>query len=109
MARKHFDEYYNQICNQYFQLQEVLQDLSNEVSNGLVEPERLEQLKNTIIPVENNYRTLGYIKYLLDKPNRKKKQPKYDNVNKKLLNQCSGRTQKDLVEQNDSIIKNLKL
>ena len=45
MARRDFDNYYNQICNQYFELQQVLEDLSKEVSEGMIEPERIEQLK----------------------------------------------------------------
>ena len=109
MARKDFDNYYNQICNQYFELQQVLEDLSKEVSEGMIEPERIEQLKQTIVPVENNYRTLGYIKYLLDKPTRKQKEVRYKNMNKKLLKQSEGRTQEDLVKENNDIIKSLHI
>ena len=109
MARKDFDVYYNQICEQYMQLQNVLKDLSEEVSNGVVEPERIEQLKQTIIPVENNYRTLGYIKYILDKPTRKHKQSRYKNQNNKLLSQCKGKTKDDILLENKKIIENLKL
>lgn len=109
MARRDFDNYYNQICSQYFELQQVLEDLSKEVSEGMIEPERIEQLKQTIVPVENNYRTLGYIKYLLDKPTRKRKELRYKNMNKKLLKQSEGRTQKDLVKENSDIIKGLHI
>lgn len=109
MARKDFDQYYNQICSQYFELQEVMKDLSEEVSNGMIEPERIEQLKQTIVPVENNYRTLGYIKYLLDKPTRKSKHAKYNQMNKKLLKQCEGRTQEDLVKENNEVISHLHI
>ena len=109
MARRDFDNYYNQICNQYFELQQVLEDLSKEVSEGMIEPERIEQLKQTIVPVENNYRTLGYIKYLLDKPIRKQKEARYKNMSKKLLKQCEGRTREDLVKENNDIIKGLHI
>lgn len=109
MARRDFDNYYNQICNQYFELQQVLKDLSKEVSEGMIEPKRIEQLKQTIVPVENNYRTLGYIKYLLDKPKRKRKELRYRNMSKKLLKQSEGRTQKDLVRENNDIIKGLHI
>lgn len=109
MARRDFDNYYNQICNQYFELQQVLEDLSKEVSEGMIEPERIEQLKQTIVPVENNYRTLGYIKYLLDKPTRKQKEARYKNMSKKLLKQCEGRTREDLVKENNDIIKGLHI
>ena len=109
MARKHFDEYYDKICSQFRELQTVLEDLSSEVTNGMIEPERLEQLKKTIEPVENNYRTLGYIKYLLDKPTRKQKEKRYSDMNKQLLAQSKGRTQEDIVNENQSIIDNLSL
>ena len=109
MARRDFDNYYNQICTQYFELQQVLEDLSKEVSEGMIEPERIEQLKQTIVPVENNYRTLSYIKYLLDKPTRKQKEVRYKNMNKKLLKQSEGRTQEDLVKENNDIIKSLHI
>lgn len=109
MARKDFDNYYNKICLQYRELQNVLADISKEVSEGMIEPERLEQVKQTILPVENNYKTLGYIKYLLDKPSRRSKHKKYDKVNSKLVSSCSGRTQSDLIGENDNIINNLKV
>lgn len=109
MARKDFDQYYNQICEQYFELQDMLKEISQEVSEGIVEPERIEQLKKTIQPIENNYRTLGYIKYLLDKPTRKQKQKMYKKMNQKLLKQCEGKTQEDLVKEGQSILSNLSL
>lgn len=109
MARKDFDKYYNNICNQYNELQEVLKDLSEEVSSGMVEPERIEQLMLTIKPVENNYRTLSYIKYLLDRPTRSAKCAKYNKMSKKLQSISVGHTQGDLEQQNKDIIANLKL
>lgn len=107
--KKDFDDYYNQICKQYDELQEVLADLSEEVSNGMIEPERIEQLKLTIKPVENSYRTLSYIKYLLDKPKRASKQGRYANRSKKLLQASIGYTQDDVEKENRSIIDNLQL
>ena len=107
MARKDFDKYYLSICNQYAQLQEVLEDLSKEVSSGMIEPERIEQLKKTILPVENNYRTLSYIKYLLDMPKKKSKISRYNGANSKLLKNSKGRTQQDLEKENNDIISGL--
>lgn len=109
MSIKHFNEYYDQICNQYFQLQQTLQDLSEEVSNGMVEPERIEQIKQTILPVENNYKTLSYIKYLLNMPNKKSKLNKYKNQQKKLVEISKGKTKEDLINQNNQILENLHL
>ena len=109
MAKKHFDEYYNQICNQYNSLQLALKELTAEVDSGMIEPERLENLKQTIVPVEDNYRTLSYIKYLLNKPTRDRKVPRYKGANKKLLARSEGRTEFDLYKENENIISTLKL
>ena len=106
--KKDFDVYYKQICNQYFELQEVMKDLSNDFEKGMVDPEQIKQLKKTIQPVENNYRTLSYIKYLLDKPAKKSKQCRYKKSNRKLLSVCKGKTKEDLIKENENVIAELK-
>lgn len=108
MSRKHFDDYYNKICSQFFSLNEVFDDLSKEVAEGMVEPERLEQLKVTIQPIKDSYQTLSYIKYLLDKPQRSHKQPRYKNVNKKLLEISEGHQAEDVLKNNKQILDSLK-
>lgn len=108
MARKHFDEYYNKICGQFFSLNEVFEDLSKEVSQGMVEPERLKQLETTILPIKNSYQTLSYIKYLLDKPTRKEKEPRYKKMNKKLLKISEGHQSSDILNKNENILNELK-
>ena len=108
MARKHFDEYYNKICAQFFSLNEVFEDLSKEVAQGMVEPERLKQLETTITPIKNSYQTLSYIKYLLDKPTRKEKEPRYKKMNKKLLKISEGYQSSDILNKNEDILNELK-
>lgn len=108
MAKKHFDEYYNSVCKQYFELKKCLEDMSKEVEEGMVSPERLENLKLTINPVITNYQNLSYIKYLLDKPKKKQKQRKYDK-NNLLLKTSKNKNGQYVLEDNKSIIDNLKL
>lgn len=100
MARKHFDDYYRVICKQYFDLNDVMKDLSEDVEKGMRTPEAVEQLKATIAPVQNNYRTLSYIKYLLDKPTRDRKVSGFNKRSRKLLLMSKGRQAKDLIEEN---------
>lgn len=107
--KRDFDEYYNKICEQYFQLQEVLKDISNDISNNIVDPNRIEQVKQTILPVENSYRTLSYIKYLLDKPARKSKLKRYNKKSKKLLDISKGHQSTDIINKNADIISNVKI
>lgn len=108
MSRKDFDLYFRKVASQYQQLNEVLQDLSAEVNNNMCDPQRLEQLRATILPVKNSYDTLNYIRYLLDKPTRKSKHRAYDRQNKDLLSASKGKTSRDVIENNDSIIRNLQ-
>lgn len=108
MARKHFDEYYESVCKQFFQLNDVFEDLAKEVQAGMVEPERQKELEKTIQPIRNSYQTLSYIKYLLDKPTRKEKEAKFKKLNKKLLEQTKGYQDTDVINANNDILSTLK-
>lgn len=108
MAKRDFDEYYNKIFKQYNELQVTLEDMSKEVSNGMIEPERLEALKNTVAPVATSFQTLSYIKYLLDIPARKIKRKRY-NTNSCLLKRAGEHTGNNIMSKNQDIIDNVKL
>ena len=108
MAKKHFDDYYNTICKQFFSLQEVFDEMGKSVSEGMVEPERLEQLKLTIEPVKASYQTLSYVKYLLDMPNRNNKVKKYTRRNHKMLTNSNNRQGPDIINNNDKAIQQAK-
>lgn len=107
MARKDFDDYYNKVTAQFQQLNKVFEDMNHEVEQGMVEPERVEQLKLTIEPIKNSYHTLTYIKYLLDKPSRKSKHKRYDGQNKKRLESSKGYHSSDYIERNKKILSEL--
>lgn len=107
MARKHFDEYLTKVTKQYLELNETLKDLSIEVENQMIEPERLDQLKSTIAPVKQSFDTLLYIKYLLDKPTRKHKHERYDKMNERLIRQTANASEEFVVEKNKKVLQNL--
>ena len=107
MAKKHFDAYYNQVYAQLTSLNKVFDEMSKEVNEGMVAPERLEQLVDTIEPIRLNYQTLSYIKYLLDMPNKKSKKPKYKQVNDKLLKIAGSRDGEKLLKKNADILNSL--
>lgn len=106
--KKDFDEYYNKIFKQYNELQKSLEEMSEEVSKGMVEPERLTNLKSTLQPVLTSFQTLSYIKYLLDKPARKNKRKRY-HTNNKLLYNSGENTGDKVLSRNDNLIHNTKL
>ena len=108
MSRKDFDTYFAQVSNQYFQLNDALTELSQEVNDGMVEPERLEQLKSTILPIKNSYETLNYIRYLLDKPTRRSKHSRYNRQLRKVLELSKDKTSEVVLTSNKKIIDSLR-
>ena len=108
MAVKHVKEYYEQVCDQYVMMNEELRDFQKEVENGLVEPERLDNLKKMIEPLKNNYMTLSWIMYLLNQPNRDSKERAYQKRNKKFIESLDKNFNKEaIMKQNDEVIKSI--
>lgn len=109
MSKKHFDEYYKSICSQFNRLQDSLEELSEEVSKKIVEPERLEQLQKTIQPIKSSYDMLTYVKYLLDMPARSSKSKRYMKQNKKVLNRVEKYSAENIANSNKDKLKKIKL
>lgn len=106
MARKDLINYYNEVCNQYHEFVEELKDFQYLCNKGLVAPEVIEQATRTIEPLKNNWQTLNYIIFLLNKPTKKSKITRYINQNKKLLKDC--KTDEEIYKENQKAIDNLK-
>lgn len=110
MSKKDVDNYYFEVADNYHELMENLRDMEDEVRNGMISPERLDNLKQTIQPIKDNYETLSYIIFLLNKPTRKEKVPAYIRRNKKFLSNIDESNTKDgILTTNKKILDNLKL
>lgn len=83
MGVKHVKDYYDQIGNDYHEMIQTLKDMEEECNNGLVSPERVEQLKKMLEPIKTNYARISYIMFLLNMPNKKEKQRWYAKQNSK--------------------------
>lgn len=70
MAIKDVEEYYNSVCQDYTDMIEALHDMEEEATKGLISPDQLEQMKESIIPLKTNYMRISYIMYLLNKPTK---------------------------------------
>ena len=108
MARKDFDRYYDQIANQYRELNHVLENMNKELQEGMIEPERVDNLKLTLAPVITSYQQLSYIKYLLDMPTRRNKVKRYKSSSKS-LKEAKNNTGDVILSNNDKVIQNVKL
>ena len=106
MAKKDFDRYYEEVENTYLEMLENLRDMEREMADGLVDPDMFEQMKEMIIPLKNNYETLGYVKFLLNKPVKKEKEKRYILQNKKLL--AHSKTKEQVLKENRQVLDNLK-
>lgn len=106
MSVKDVREYYDKISEDYHELVLTLKELEEEYNNNLVSPEALENLKKQIEPIKTNFRTISYIIYLLNQPTKKKKQNRYRNQNKALLE--NSRTLDEVRKENRNIIKDIK-
>lgn len=110
MAVKDIVQYYNEICEQRQQMLDEIHDFEIECEKGMIEPERLDKIKETIQPLLNNYQTLSYIMFLLNKPVKKSKHKKYEEQNKKLLKNIPKEfTQQGIKEQNNQVLDELKV
>lgn len=85
MSVKAVRKYYDQICEQYHEMIELIHDLEREAEQDLVEPERIERLKEQVAPIKQNYERWTYMMFLLNQPERKPKHEKYRRQNLRLL------------------------
>lgn len=101
-------KYYDEVCEQRRLMIEEIKDFEAEAEKGLVEPERLDEIKETIQPLLNNYQTLSYIMFLLNKPVKKHKHERYRRQNTKLLKSIDPQfTKEGIIEQNNTVINNI--
>lgn len=85
MSVKHVKDYYNTICDQYKEMVENIKDIEAEVLDGIVEPERVDRLREQIAPIKQNYERWTYMMFLLNKPQKASKVKKYKKQNERLL------------------------
>lgn len=109
MARKHVEEYYNKMYSDYHEMLECLRDMEKECENGLVSPDRVEAIQKSIEPIKSNFMTISWIMFLLNKPQRKRKQARYEkSLSKNTSKLDSTKSLDGLLENNKVVLKELK-
>lgn len=110
MSKKHVDEYFNVVANQYTDMLEALKDMEEECTKGLLDPDRLEQMKKLIEPLKQNYMRISYIMFLLNKPNRTKKEKRYIDQQNKFLNSIPEKDKLEgIKEENKKIVDSIHM
>lgn len=109
MAYKHIKEYYDKICEQYLEMKDEIRDFEIEAQNNIMEPERLDMIKEQIKPLMDNYERWSYMMYLLNLPVKKSKQKSYQERNKKFINNLNkNNSLQNVLEENKQAINKMK-
>jgi len=95
---------------QYTEMKQDLADFEQAFKDGHITEDQLAAAKEDIAVVEQNMNRLSYIMFLLEAPNRDKKQDKYKRANKKLLNDLvDKKADKDsVIAENKSALDHLR-
>ena len=109
MAKKDIEEYYNKVCNDYTEMLDTLTDMEEAFNTRMISEEQLNQVKQLIVPLKNNYMTLSWVMYLLNKPARKEKFKTYDRQMAKFKSDKSAdRDMTHVLKENSDVIESLK-
>lgn len=109
MSKRHFDEYFNKIASQYHELLEGLKEFEQLAMTEVISPDRIEAYKETLQPIKDNFMALSYVKFLLDQPERDKKERRYIDANKKLLKGLDiKRSPSGIIAENSKVLDKLK-
>lgn len=109
MSVKAVEAYYSKLSEQYSEMLQDLMDMEKELEDGIIEPERIDRIKDQIAPIKQNYERWSYMMFLLHQPNKKSKHKAYQQRNKKLLSTLDKNNSLDSVlEENKQAIKGIK-
>ena len=105
MSRKHVEDYFNQITLDYHEMIETLKDMEEAVEQKMLSPDKLDQTKELVNKMKENYLRISYIMFLLNKPNKKEKEKKY---NKQFSKKDFGNNDlKSIREENKQLINQI--
>ena len=85
MALNDLKQYYFTMLSQYLEEKANLADFESGLKDGYITEEQMQAAFAEVERVQQNYERLSYIMYLLNLPNRKSKQKKYNTMNSVLV------------------------
>lgn len=104
MAKKHVEEYYDKISNDYIEMVHTLEELQ-ESGAPQANIDQIEQLVNNI---KENFQRWSYMMFLLNMPVRKEKQPRYVQQNQKLLKMVNNNSVEVELQENKAALNKLE-
>lgn len=108
MSKRDVEKYYSDVTKQFLTMQKTLTDYAGQADKTMIDPNIEQNLKTMLAPLSNNYQTLSYIMYLLNKPVRPKKVKIYDKTYGKKFSSVSGnRTKENVLQENEKVVDDL--
>lgn len=111
MSKRHVEEYYIKMTSDYTEMKNVLEELQKSVTeeNASAYAAQISTIKEQVRLLEANYKRLSYIMFLLNMPNKKKKESGYNRrEHKKLDNIPDEHRAESVHKENSDILDNIK-
>lgn len=81
MAVRQLKDYYKRIEEMFIELNDDLKEMEEDFKAGKITEDELRNLLLPVSGLKENYIRLSYVMYLLNQPNRPKKEQRYHNQN----------------------------
>lgn len=111
MSVKHVNEYYLKVANDYHMMVKTLEEMEKSISDNTAKfaLNNIDIIKQQVSQLKENYLRISYIMFLLNEPNRPKKQSRYKQREIKKLNAIpKEHTLEGVLQENKTILCNLE-
>ena len=108
MARRHVIRYFLELENTYVEMQETLKELQELAQQGKVEESTYMETLKEIEVIKQNYERIAYIIFLLNKPNREKKNDYEEKLNKEWYGYLKFSSKEAIVDESKDALSHFK-
>lgn len=109
MSIKHFKEYYKEMSLQHKEMLAELEEFQELASKNMIDPDVVANFKESMQPLLDNYQTMSWVAFLLNKPNATKKQAKYHRQYQPMIDKLDKSKDLDsMVKTNEQVLDNLQ-
>lgn len=112
MARRHLVQYFVELESNYAQMLEDVNELEKSYKSGNMDYERYAQLRDALTPeiepLKEEYERLSYIMFLLNIPNRVKKEDRYKKENSTYFAYLDKFSKEKIVDESSDFLAKFK-
>ena len=108
MAKRHVVRYFLEVENNYVETMEVVKELQELAQQGKVEESTYLNAEKDLELIKTNYERLAYIIFLLNKPNREKKNDYDEKINKSWYNSLKFSSKEAIMDESRDALAHFK-